>query len=348
MLLSRDEIQWYHPCHLSSTARWQFACTSDHYESHGWNSILASRQPFRLVYRGSSQVRRWDGSRRLPLLAYIRSFAGTYRLCFKNEQYFTAKIIYIGVLAVHTDLLPEANIVAVEEKKNNDSAVIDDFTARAMVQWLIALSRLKREMRNWFWMSFMNLENIRRHVEHTLSGHCVSNHCPCSPSSWCQFGRNERQLRTKLGDLSNNHDDRLFDGASVQYSTSVHLIDIDEALVNEELQLSSSGSFRFQFLSCDHVSTELITRRWTGVSFDQSSDWVLLLFRDCCCFCTSYHRKIARLHCAYLLFTISLSLSLGIETAFSLLYLVDTLDTIIRLAANATRRLSNSRARDEG
>ena len=60
--------------------------------------------------------------------------AGTYRMCFKNEQYFTTKLLYIGVLAIHHDLLPEANIYAVDEKKNNDSAVITEFSMNMIVR----------------------------------------------------------------------------------------------------------------------------------------------------------------------------------------------------------------------
>ena len=51
----------------------------------------------------------------------------------RNEQYFTTKIIYIGVLAVHSDLLLEANINAAEEKKNSEDAAIEEFSTTIMV-----------------------------------------------------------------------------------------------------------------------------------------------------------------------------------------------------------------------
>jgi len=60
-------------------------------------------------------------------------FKGTYRLCFKNEQYFTTKIIYIAVLAVHSDLLSAANVNSAEENKNKGTAAIEEFSATAMV-----------------------------------------------------------------------------------------------------------------------------------------------------------------------------------------------------------------------
>ena len=54
-------------------------------------------------------------------------------MCFKNDQYFTTKVIYIGVLAVHRDILLEANINAAEEKKKNDTAVVEEFSTAVMV-----------------------------------------------------------------------------------------------------------------------------------------------------------------------------------------------------------------------
>ncbi|UJR30932.1 hypothetical protein I4U23_018444 [Adineta vaga] len=58
--------------------------------------------------------------------------AGIYQLCFKNEQYFTTKTIYIGVLAVHKDLLVEANINTEKENKDNETEAIEEFSATAM------------------------------------------------------------------------------------------------------------------------------------------------------------------------------------------------------------------------
>ncbi|CAF3656323.1 unnamed protein product [Adineta steineri] len=51
---------------------------------------------------------------------------GTYKICFTNEQYFTAKTVYIGVLAAHQDRLHEANLDAAENKNNNETAALEE------------------------------------------------------------------------------------------------------------------------------------------------------------------------------------------------------------------------------
>ena len=66
-------------------------------------------------------------------------FQGPYRICFKNDQYFTKKFIYIGVIALHSDFLPEANVDLTNENKNNMTALMNNFSVNAMVHTLINL-----------------------------------------------------------------------------------------------------------------------------------------------------------------------------------------------------------------
>jgi hypothetical protein len=73
---------------------------------------------------------------RMKTCLYLRLFQGTYRLCFKNEQYFTSKIIYIGVLSIHSDLLAEANYNTAQEKKANDSAAVEEFSSAVKVNFI--------------------------------------------------------------------------------------------------------------------------------------------------------------------------------------------------------------------
>lgn len=83
----------------------------------------------------------------------LYSILGTYRLCFTNDQYFTSKLIYIGVLAIHSERVSEAKLKT-EEEKNNNSAAIDEFSARAMVTILIfdrmILNRREDEQKECF------------------------------------------------------------------------------------------------------------------------------------------------------------------------------------------------------
>ena len=54
-------------------------------------------------------------------------------MCFRNEQYFATKYLYIAVLAVHKDRVYEASINSEKEKKANETAVLDEFSATIMV-----------------------------------------------------------------------------------------------------------------------------------------------------------------------------------------------------------------------
>ncbi|CAF1664743.1 unnamed protein product [Adineta ricciae] len=58
--------------------------------------------------------------------------AGTYQICFKNEQYFATKYLYIGVLAVHKDRVYEASVNSEKEKRANETAVLDEFSTTIM------------------------------------------------------------------------------------------------------------------------------------------------------------------------------------------------------------------------
>ncbi len=64
---------------------------------------------------------------------FYLSFLGTYQICFKNERYFTTKIIYIGVLAAHVDRLLESAAKAFLKETNNETVIIDEFSRNTMV-----------------------------------------------------------------------------------------------------------------------------------------------------------------------------------------------------------------------
>lgn len=54
-------------------------------------------------------------------------------MCFKNERYFTTKIVYIGVLAAHADRLLESAVNTIKENHNNETVIIETFSIKAMV-----------------------------------------------------------------------------------------------------------------------------------------------------------------------------------------------------------------------
>ena len=95
--------------------------------------------------------------------------SGTYRACFNNRQYFNAKVIYLGVLAVHEDLLLEAAMSATDEKRKNQTAVVDEFSERVMVKRLKNLNE-NRKITNDF-----HLEFVSESDSFVLSDDCLSN-----------------------------------------------------------------------------------------------------------------------------------------------------------------------------
>lgn len=58
---------------------------------------------------------------------------GTYQICFKNERYFTSKVLYIAVLATHMDRVLESAAQAILKERNNETVIIDTFSKKAMV-----------------------------------------------------------------------------------------------------------------------------------------------------------------------------------------------------------------------
>ncbi len=63
---------------------------------------------------------------------YCLIFSGAYKICFRNQQYFARKILYIGVLAVHIDRLMESTVKRIRGDVNV-TAKIDEFSQRALV-----------------------------------------------------------------------------------------------------------------------------------------------------------------------------------------------------------------------
>ncbi|CAF1592331.1 unnamed protein product [Rotaria magnacalcarata] len=57
---------------------------------------------------------------------------GVYRMCFKNEEYFAAKTLYLAVLAVHQDFISEASIEVADEKIANATSFLDEFSTGVM------------------------------------------------------------------------------------------------------------------------------------------------------------------------------------------------------------------------
>ncbi|CAF4647358.1 unnamed protein product [Rotaria socialis] len=57
---------------------------------------------------------------------------GVYRMCFKNEEYFAAKTLYLAVLAVHQDFISEASVDVADEKKANATSFLDEFSTSVM------------------------------------------------------------------------------------------------------------------------------------------------------------------------------------------------------------------------
>ncbi|CAF0852626.1 unnamed protein product [Adineta ricciae] len=70
--------------------------------------------------------------RRISHMFQPKCLQGTYQICFKNEQYFATKYLYIGVLAVHKDRVYEASVNSEKEKRANETAVLDEFSTTIM------------------------------------------------------------------------------------------------------------------------------------------------------------------------------------------------------------------------